>query len=118
MCAHQGSILPQAFPDKGSRKGSQSFSSTAFREMKKEWLAALRGSICIFPRSALLWSASASQVSIPSLVSCSRQVFLHTFICLHHSGLNTGIRSFNTIKGMFWRMGLWMLCPSHCTLHT
>lgn len=43
---HPGSSLPQALPESGSRKGSQSFSSTVTRLMKKMWLDAMRTSIC------------------------------------------------------------------------
>jgi hypothetical protein len=34
--SHPASSFPQAFPDKGSKKGSQSFSSTVTRLMKNE----------------------------------------------------------------------------------
>ena len=53
---YPASTLPQALPDRGSRKGSHIFSRTAFRLMKKPWGAALAWSIFILDLSLALHS--------------------------------------------------------------
>jgi hypothetical protein len=68
--SHPASILPQALPERGSRKGSHRRRKTVTRLTKKEWLLARRGFIWILLRSELHSSASANQLSMPSLVSC------------------------------------------------
>ena len=86
---HPASSLGQAFPDRGSKKGSHILSNTVSRLMKKPCGAACAWSIFIFDRSLEFHSKQAAiHCSMFSLVSCHTN---RSLMSKAHRCLSTGI---------------------------